>query len=82
MGEAHSPLERSGRPLTRAVLGRAGELYAERFSGADGRIVATFEILTLTGWAPHQSQQQPLRRGSGKTHLGDALAAIRDQRGD
>jgi hypothetical protein len=82
MGEAHSPLERTDRPLTRAVLGRAAELYAERFSGADGKIVATFEILTLTGWAPHESQQQPLRRGSAKTRLGDALDAIREKRGD
>ena len=44
------------------------------------RIVATFEILTLTGWAAHESQQQPLRRGSAKTRLGDALAAIREKR--
>ena len=82
MGEAHSPLERSGRPLTRAVLEMAARLYAERFSGHDGKVVATFEILTLTGWAPHESQQKPLKRGSGKTHLGDALAAIRSDRGD
>ena len=82
MGESHSPLERADRPLTREVLGKAAELYAERFGGADGKITATFEILTLTGWAPHESQQKPLKRGSGKTHLGDALAAIRDERKD
>jgi SAM-dependent methyltransferase len=80
MGETHAPLERAGKPLTRAVLARAAQLYAERFAGPDGRIVATFEILTLTGWAPHESQQQPLRRGSAKTRLGDALAAIRRRR--
>jgi SAM-dependent methyltransferase len=82
MGETHSPLERSTRPLTRAVLARAAELYAQRFSGPDGKIIATFEILTLTGWAPHESQQKPLPRGSGKTHLGDALAKIREGRGE
>lgn len=79
MGETHAPAERADRPLRRAVLGRAAQLYAERFSGEDGKIKATFEILTLTGWAPHERQQKPLPRGSGKTHLGDALAAIRDR---
>ncbi len=78
MGETHAPAERADRPLGRAVLGRAAELYGERFSGADGKIAATFDILTLTGWAPHERQQKPLPRGSGKTHLGDALAAIRE----
>ena len=82
MGESHSPLEKAIRPLTRAVLARAAQLYAERFGGADGKIAATFEILTLTGWAPHESQQKPLKRGSGKTHLGDALEAVRRERKD
>jgi SAM-dependent methyltransferase len=77
MGETNAPAERAGRQLRRAVLERAAQLYAERFSGPDGKITATFEILTLTGWAPHERQQKPLPRGSGKTHLGDALAAIR-----
>ena len=49
-------LERPARDLTRAVLARAFELYAARFSEPDGRIVATFEILTLTGWAPHPNR--------------------------
>lgn len=77
MGETNAPAERAGRPLRRAVLERAAQLYAERFGGPDGKIAATFEILTLTGWAPHERQQKPLPRGSAKTHLGDALAAIR-----
>jgi SAM-dependent methyltransferase len=77
MGETNAPAERAGRQLRRAVLERAAQLYAERFSGPDGKITATFEILTLTCWAPHERQQKPLPRGSGKTHLGDALAAIR-----
>ena len=77
MGETHAPSDRDGRPLRRDVLERAAQLYAERFGGHDGKIGATFEILTLTGWAPHERQQKPLPRGSGKTHLGDALAAIR-----
>ena len=82
MGEGHSALEKTGRRLTRAVLARAAQLYAERFSGPDGKIAVTFEILTMTGWAPHESQQKPLKRGSGKTNLGDALEAIRRDRKD
>ena len=45
----------------------------ERFADADGRIRATFEIVWLSGWAPHESQQQPLKPGSARTRLADAL---------
>jgi SAM-dependent methyltransferase len=72
MGETNVLVEGAEAPLTRAILLRAGEIYAQRFSEG-GRLVATFEILTLTGWAPHQSQPQPLRPGSAKTRLADAL---------
>ena len=71
MGETNVMMERT--PLTRAVLGRALEIYVERFSEADGRVRATFEIVTLTGWSPHESQQKPLPRGSAKMRLADAL---------
>jgi len=73
MGETNALAERHPRRLSRAVLGRAFELYVERFAEADGRVPATFEILTLTGWAPHESQQQPLKPGSAKMRLADAL---------
>lgn len=73
MGETNVLLERPHRSLTRRVLARACELYAERFAGPDGRIMATFEIVTLTGWAPHPDQPQPLRPGSAKMRLADAL---------
>ncbi len=59
--------------LQRRTLLRAAEIYAERFARPDGRITATFEIITLTGWAPHVSQQQPLTPGSAKARLADAL---------
>ena len=49
------------------------ETYAERFADADGRVRATFEIVWLSGWAPHASQQQPLQPGSAKARLADAL---------
>ncbi len=76
MGETSVLAERHPRPLTRAVLGRAFELYFERFAGADGRIPATFEILTLTGWTPSSIQQQPLKPGSAKMRLADALKTV------
>lgn len=76
MGETSVLAERHPRPLTRAVLGRAFELYAERFAGPDGRIPATFEILALTGWTPSSIQQQPLKPGSAKMRLADALNTV------
>jgi SAM-dependent methyltransferase len=73
MGETSVLADRHPRGLTRTILARAAEIYVERFAGADGRVPATFEILTLTGWAPHESQQQPLKPGSAKVRLADAL---------
>jgi hypothetical protein len=52
---------------------RMADVYARRFGDTDGRIRATFEIVWLSGWAPHPDQQQPLRPGSAKTRLADAL---------
>jgi hypothetical protein len=49
------------------------EIYAERYGDPDGRVRATFEIVWLSGWAPHESQQQPLKPGSAKARLADAL---------
>jgi hypothetical protein len=59
---------------------RAADLYAARFAGANGRLEATFEIVTLSGWAPHETQQKPLPRGSATVRLADALAAVRRTR--
>lgn len=66
---------RSGakQPLRRTVLERAMELYVERFAEADGKVPATFQIISLSGWAPHESQQKPLKPGSAKSRLADAL---------
>ena len=72
-GAANALVERSRKPLSRAVLTRAGEIYAERFADPDGRLRATFETIWLTGWAPHESQPKPLRPGSATARLADAL---------
>ncbi len=58
---------------SRALFTRAGELYREMYAGKDGRIEATFEIIFLSGWAPHEAQQKPLRPGSADHRLADAL---------
>lgn len=73
MGMSNMLTDRSRKPVTRTLLARAAEMYSERFSNEDGRVAATFEVVTLTGWAPHESQQKPLRPGSAKARLADAL---------
>nr|WP_281517810.1 methyltransferase domain-containing protein [Ferranicluibacter rubi] len=73
MGMTNTLIARSRKPLSRAVFLRAAELYAERFADPDGRIRATFSVIYLSGWAPHESQQKPLAPGSAKMRLADAL---------
>ena len=82
MGETNVMLDRSRKPLTRAVLARAFAIYQARFGAPDGKIPATFEILTLTGWAPHPDQQQALRPGSAKMRLADALKSTERSAGE
>lgn len=67
--------ERSRRPVSPALLARAAAIYDTRFADADGRVRATVEAAWAIGWAPHASQQQPLRPGSAKARLADALKA-------
>ncbi len=73
MGATNALVARRRTPLRRATLLRMAEIYAERFADPDGRLRATFEIVWLSGWAPHPDQQKPLRPGSAKTRLADAL---------
>jgi SAM-dependent methyltransferase len=75
MGAANPLADRSRTPLTRSILLNAADIYRQRFARADGRVLATFEIVTLSGWAPHESQQRPLRPGSAEARLADALGA-------
>jgi SAM-dependent methyltransferase len=73
MGLTNALNDRRRAPLKRGTLVRAAEIYAERFADPDGRIPATFEIVWLSGWTPHESQQKPLKPGSAKMRLADAL---------
>jgi len=76
MGATNVLTERRRTPLRRATLARMADIYAQRFADPDGRLRATFEIIWLSGWAPHESQQQPLRPGSAKSRLADALGTL------
>jgi SAM-dependent methyltransferase len=73
MGMSNPLAARARMPLTRAFFLRAAEIYAERYSDPDGRIRATFSIIYVSGWSAHESQQKPLRPGSAKARLADAL---------
>jgi SAM-dependent methyltransferase len=73
MGATNVLVERRRTPTRRATLLRMAQIYAERFADADGRIRATFEVIWLSGWAPHESQQKPLRPGSARIGLEEAV---------
>ncbi|MGA9659234.1 MAG: methyltransferase domain-containing protein [Asticcacaulis sp.] len=73
MGESNILRQRPRKGLNRTIIERASELYFERFADDEGRIPATFEIINLSGWKPHDSQQKPLKPGSAKMRLADAL---------
>ena len=73
MGEGNALIERSKSFNNRKLMMRSAELYQELYAEEDGRLKATFEIIFLIGWKPHESQQKPLRPGSAKNRLADAL---------
>jgi SAM-dependent methyltransferase len=73
MGATNILLERRRTPTRRATMLRMAQIYGERFADADGRIRATFDVIWLSGWAPHESQQQPLKPGSAKAGLAEAV---------
>ena len=76
MGEANALTQRLKHPTRRNVMTEAASIYAENFSNESDRVDATFEIISLTGWAPAENQQKPLRPGSAKNRLADALGTI------
>jgi NADH dehydrogenase [ubiquinone] 1 alpha subcomplex assembly factor 5 len=82
MGETNSTHARRRAFTRREVLLRAGVLYHELHGDQDGRLPATFQIITLTGWAPHTSQPKPMRPGSATTRLADALGTSERSAGD
>jgi hypothetical protein len=82
MGATNPLVARRRVPLRRRTLMQMADIYARRFADADGRMRATFDIVWLSGWAPHPDQQQPLRPGSAKTRLAEALGTREVSAGD
>ena len=77
MGATNVLVERRRTPSRRATMLRMAQIYGERFADADGRIRATFDVIWLSGWAPHESQQQPLKPGSAKASLAEAVRGVK-----
>ncbi|QPF85338.1 methyltransferase domain-containing protein [Bradyrhizobium genosp. L] len=77
MGATNVLCERRRAPTRRATMLRMAEIYGERFADADGRIRATFDIVWLSGWAPHDSQPKPLKPGSAKASLEAAVKGVK-----
>jgi len=73
MGATNILAERRRTPTRRATMWRMAQIYGERFADSDGRIRATFDVIWLSGWAPHPSQQKPLQPGSAKASLAEAV---------
>ena len=82
VGETNALVQRSKAFLRRDVLTASLSHYAAHHAEPDGRLRATFDIIYLTGWVPHESQQKPLRPGSAKTRLADALGTKELDAGD
>ena len=82
MGESNLVAERRRSFSRRATLLRAAEIYGERFALPSGRVAASFEVLFLHGWAPHQSQPKPLRPGSAAHRLAEALGTTEISTGE
>lgn len=79
MGETNCLHERTRQPAGKTLFAALTADYAARHATATGKLTASFEIVYLTGWAPHESQQKPLRPGSATARLADALAAVRPE---
>jgi SAM-dependent methyltransferase len=82
MGETNALAERSRKPMRRDMLAAAIAHYGAQFADSDGKLRATFDIVYLTGWAPHESQQQPLRPGTAKARLAAALGTTEHSAGE
>ncbi len=73
MGENNAIIQRNKTPLSKKFFLRVAQEYHDKYAESDGRIVASFEVIFLLGWSPHESQQKPLRPGSAKHRLADIL---------
>ena len=81
MGAANALVDRSRKPATRRLFSRMAQIYAERYADPDGRVRATFSLVWMSGWAPHASQQKPLKPGSATLGLETALRGLEESEG-
>jgi SAM-dependent methyltransferase len=79
MGASNILIERRRAPTRRTTMLRMAQIYAQRFADPDGRIRATFDVIWLSGWAPHESQPKPLRPGSATASLEEAVKKARER---
>lgn len=82
MGEGNLVMERRRGLARRATFLRAAEIYSDRFMQASGRVAASFEVLFLHGWAPHESQPKPLKPGTASRRLAEALGSAEQSAGE
>ncbi len=82
MGETNALIGRNKSWPSRRLFEIAEDIYHSNFNRPDGRLIATFDIVYLTGWAPDESQQKPLRPGAARTRLADALNTLEIPAGD
>src|SRR5262249_85560 len=73
MGETNALYNRAQAPLSRTIIKHVFDIYQKRYGTSDGRIFATFDVVTLTGWKPHEYQPIPLHRGTATSKLSDYL---------
>lgn len=73
MGAANATYNRLTRPTRRGVMMEAARVYQEKFGDAQGRVPASFQVIYAIGWSPHESQQKPIKPGTAKVRLADAL---------
>ena len=79
MGESNTLIDRSKTLSSKELFAKTDKIYKQNFSDTDGKIHTTFEIIFVLGWAPHESQQKPLRPGSAKNRMADALQSTEEK---
>jgi NADH dehydrogenase [ubiquinone] 1 alpha subcomplex assembly factor 5 len=82
MGASNATLGRLMKPTRRGVIMEAARVYHDKYAGKDGRVPATFQIIYAIGWSPHDSQQKPMKPGTAKVKLADALDTVEVSAGE
>lgn len=73
MGATSMLIDRRRSLTGPALMAEVAAIYQDMFGDPDGRVRASVTLVSLSGWAPHESQQKPLKPGSAQMRLADAL---------